>query len=65
MFRKPIKYSYDATSLFSSTFFLFPTFDKPDLNWISDQYCLLEHDVMLEKSNHCAIVIMVLISGIS
>lgn len=46
--------------VYSAQLFLFPAFDKPDLNWISDQYCLLEHDVMLAKSNHCAIVIMVL-----
>lgn len=46
--------------VYSAQYFLFPTFDKLDLNWLSDQSCLLEYDVMPAQSNHYAIVIMVL-----
>jgi len=55
--RKPVKYSYYANGLFSSTFV--SNIDELDLNWLSDQHCFLEHNVKLTKSRHCAIVSMV------
>lgn len=59
MFRMPIKDSYDATNLFSSSLCF-----QRSTNWIRTGFwtgtVLTEHDVMPAKPNHNAIVTMVL-----